>query len=372
MFEDLKKATSAFKKAKSIVIFSPKINTIDKVMSIIALGKICAKEGKSFQILSPNIPKASIDNLLKREGLSVVNKPFSQDYVVSVDYSVGNIEKVVCKKDEENKKLNFVITPKDEVFNFDNVELISGGSSFDLIFSINLTHVDNLDEDFKTILKNTDVISLTRKETDFGKYKFLLSKEKSYSEVIYEFIKTLSDSIPEDVLNVLLQGVISKYKLLENGNRDGWLLANQLIENGSDFNKAMRTLYYSKDYENFQLQKKVFENIRVDKEKKVIWSEVSSSMGLDFSRLDIKGRILFNICGDFDIAFVIYNLDGKNIKVVFESNDTEKYSALRLINLLPGYGTKSRVVLTNKGISVENFEREFFENINSLYGISVL
>ena len=371
MFEDLKEAIAEFKKANSVIIFSPNINTVDKATSIIALAKICSKKQKSVQILCPKTPRAPINNMFKEEDLSVVQNPASQDYVVSVDYSVGNIEKVICKKDEENKKLNFVITPKDEVFNFDNVELISGGSSFDLVFSIGLNNLDNLDEDFKKVFENTTVVSLTRKEVDFAKSKFLLNGEKSYSEVVYEFAKAFSDALSEDVLNTLLKGVFSKYKLLENGSNDGWLLVNKFIKYGADFNKAFRSLYYSKDYENFQLQKKVFENIRVDRGKRVVWSKVTSIMELGFSNLDIKGRILFNICKDFDVAFVIYNFDKENAKIVFESNNPEKYSALELTETFSGYGTKSRVVLSNKDMSADDFEKKFFETICSSFGFTL-
>ena len=366
------KAIAEFRKANSVAIISPNINTIDKATSMIALAKICLNKQKSVQILCPKIPKAPINNMFKEEGLAIVPSPSSQDYVVSVDYSSGNIEKVICKRDESRKKFNVVITPKDDMFNFDNVELISGGSSFDMVFSIGLNHINNLDEDFRKVFEDTTVVSLSRKDVDFAKFKFLLNGEKSYSEVIYEFTKAFSDRISEDILNILLQGVISKYKLLENGNNDGWLLVNKFVKYGADFNKALRGLYYSKDYENFQLQKKVFDNIRIDKENRVVWSKVALMMDIDSSNLDIKGRIPFNISKDFDMAFIIYRLDGEKVKVVFESNEPEKYSALELKRVFSCYGSKSRVVITNKDMSADDFEKKFFETICSLFGVSVL
>ncbi len=371
MFEDLTKAVADLKKANSIAIFTTSINTVDRAAAIIALAKIFSKKEKSFQIFCPKNLRKPIKDMFGKEGLEVVNTLVSRDYVVSVDYSVGNIDKVVCKRDESNKKLNFVITPKGKEFNFDNVELISGGTSFDLIVSIGLNSLEGLNEEFKDIFKNVDAISITKREADFGKYKFLVNGDKSFSEVIYEFTKAFSDCLSEDVLNYLLQGVVSRYKLLENGDSDGWLIANKLGKYGVDFNKAIRNLYYSKDYENFELQRKVMENIRVDKKNRVVWSKVALMLDIDLSNLDVRGRIMFNICKDFDIAFVMYYLEKEKVKVVFESNDTSKCSAKELTKIFPGYGTESRVVLSSGNMLLEDFERKFFESISSLFGIKV-
>ncbi len=371
MFEDLSKAISDLKKANSVIIFSPSIDTVDKAISIVTLARICKKKKKSVQVLCPKTLKASIGKIFKNEEVDIVTAPTTKDYIVSVDYSVGNIDKVICKRDERAKKLNFIITPKDEEFNFDNVELISGGSSFDLVFSFGLENLNSVNEEYQKIFENAKVISITKKETDIGKYKFLLNDYKSYSEFIYEFAKAFSESLSEEDLTLLLQGVISKYKLLENGNDDGWLIANKFIKYGADFNQALRDLYYSKDYENFELQRKVLENIRVDRKNKVAWSKVALMMDVDSSNLDIKGRILFNVCEEFDIAFVLYHLDKENIKVVFESNNPQKYPALELAEAFSGHGTNSRVVFSNGSLSAEDFEEKLFTQIYSLFDIKV-
>jgi len=141
MFEDLKKAITEFKKAQSIALVASSIGSVDKAVAIIALAKVCAAQKKSFQVICPADIKTPIANIFSKENVVISKTLTSKDYIVSVDYSSANIEKVICKKDEEGKKLNFVITPKDDVFNFDNVELISGGGTFDLVFPFGLDGV---------------------------------------------------------------------------------------------------------------------------------------------------------------------------------------------------------------------------------------
>jgi len=367
MFEDLKKAITEFKKAQSIALVASSIGSVDKAVAIIALAKVCAAQKKSFQVICPADIKTPIANIFSKENVEISKTLTSKDYIVSVDYSSANIEKVICKKDEEGKKLNFVITPKDDVFNFDNVELISGGGTFDLVFSFGLDDVG----EFEDILEKKTVISISRKDVDFAKYQFRINKEKSYSEIVYEFVKAYSSDFSEEILNILLQGIISKYKLLENGNNDGWLIVSKFLKYGADFNKAYRELNYSKDYDNFQLQRKVLENVRVDKKNRVVWSKVALMLDIDASNLDLRGRIVFNICKDFDLAFVIYHLDKNNVKVVIESNDVEKYSAVELARTFSGYGTPARAIFTNGNIPAEVFEKKLFDAIVAVFNIRV-
>jgi hypothetical protein len=368
MFEDLTKAISEFKKAKSVGIFTSSIKTIDKATSIIALAKICEKEGKSFKIICPDDLKDILKNLFDSQAVEILKENVSKDYIVSIDYSSANIDKVLCKKDEEDKKLNFVITPKDNLFSFDSVELISGVGSFDLIFSLGLGNHNSVSEE---MFAKSTIISITRKETKIGTYNFLINGKKSYSEIIYEFAKAFSSSIDEDLLNILLQGIIAKYKLLENGDNDGWVLVEKFLKYGADFNKAFRELNYSKDHANLELQRKVMENLRVDKDSKVLWSKVAFVSNIDSKNIDLSGRIIFNISKDFDLAFVFYKIDSKNAKVVLESNDVEKFSAIALKKELTGSGNSARAVYSSGKMDADEFEKRFFEALKTILGLEV-
>ncbi len=368
MFEDLTKAVSEFKKAKSTLFFTPAINTVDKAVAIIALAKTCLEEGKSFQIICPKILTNSIENLFVEEGLEVKNELGSKDYIVSVDYGSAAIEKVICKRDEDSKKLNFVITPKDEIFNFDNVELISGTSTFDLVFTFGLK---KLDEDLDSLFGNASVISITKRDWDIGKYKFLINGQKSYSEVIFEFVKAFSSTLKKETLEILLKGVVSKYNLLENGDNDGWILAAKFIKYGADFNKVSKKLNYSKDCANLELQRKVMANVVKNPQARVLWSKVEVPSDLNENNLDLRGRIIFNISKDFDLAFVLYILDKDRVKVVIESNDIEKYSALSIAKAFSAKGYESRAVLNSRETPAEDFEKKFFEELELALGVNL-
>lgn len=368
MFEDLTKVVSEFKKAKSILFFSPSINTIDKAAAIIALAKICLGEGKSFQVICPKILLGTVKNLFLEEDIEVFTELGSKDYIVSVDYGTVGIEKVVCKRDEENQKLNFIITPKDESFNFDNVELISRNTSFDLVFSFGSRE---LNDDTKSLFGDASLISITKWDVDIGKYNFLINATKSYSEVVFEFAKAHSTDLNKEMLETLLQGIVSKYKILEDGDNDAWFLSNEFIKYGANFNKVFKKLNYSKDCSNLELQRKVMNNAVTNQRARIIWSKVQVPSNLNEHNLDLRGRIVFNISKDFDLAFVFYFLSEGKVKVVVESNDLEKYSALDIVKKFSGKGSDSRAIINSGVEPVEAFEKKFFEELELTFGINL-
>ncbi len=368
MFNDLLKSVEAFRNSKSIGVFCKEITNLDKTMSIITISRLCKKENKTFELICLNEIKNNYKKYLVDEGIEILNSPRSKNYVVSIDYSSTNIEKVVCNRDESTNKLNFVITPGDELFTFDNVDLISGGTNFDLIFSFGLKDITGLEDNVKEVFNDSKIISITKKEGDLGDFKFLINEDKSYSEVVLEFAKGFSKNLSEEIFNPLLKGVIGRYRLGESSSPDGWLLAGNLIKYGADLEKAFKEIYYKKDNANFNLQKTLMSDVKID--GCVALSKVDIK-DMSFSDLDVRGKILFNISQDFDIVVAVYIKKDKDFKVVIESNDIEIYSAIDFAQLYNGIGNKKRAVFSVKDVQKNDFSREFLENFKKVFDITI-
>ncbi len=376
MFKDISDAISVFKKSKSIAVYCNSIGSLDKAMSIIVLFEISKEEGKTFQLFCTGEVKDSVAELLGKEGVEILQEPKNSNYIVSIDYGSTSIEKVVCNRDEETNRLNFVITPGDDLFTFDKVDLIPGETSVDVLFTLGISNLDEVEDSFKEILDSSEVISITKKDGDVGKYKLLINGSRSYSEVLYEFSKGFATNVSEEILNKLLVGIISKYRVLEKNDVDGWVLVNNLIKYGANFTEVLNRIYYSKDRKNLDLQKKVMEKMVQDEENRVICSRISSDdlqdCSIESSNLDVKGRIIFNISEEFDIAFVVYQLSEEKFKVVLESNNVEKYAASDLAKVFGHQGgSKYRAVFYNKSLSGKDFEKKLLEAFKEVFGIEV-
>jgi nanoRNase/pAp phosphatase (c-di-AMP/oligoRNAs hydrolase) len=376
MFKDIDEAINAFKKSKSVGVYCKDIKGLDKAMSVIVLSELSKKEGKTFQLFCTGTVKEKIVQILANENIQILKDPRSSNYIVSIDYGSTNIEKVVCNRNEETNKLNFVITPGDDLFSFDKVDLIPGGANIDLLFTLGISNLDEVEEAFRDLFSSSEIISITKKEGDVGKYQFLINGSRSYSEVLYEFLKAFSKNISEENLNKLLMGIVSKYKVFENNDANGWALVSNLIKYGANLTEVLNRLYYDKDKRNLDLQKKVMEKMLQDVQNRVIFSKISmdelQSCGIDQNNLDIKGKIVFNISREFDIAFVVYQLSEEKFKVVLESNNVEKYAASDLAEVFGSkVGSKHRAVFFNKSLSGKDFERKLLDALKDVFGIDV-
>lgn len=365
MNEVLKESIKCFKNSNTIGLYCPRINSLDKVNTILVISEICKSNKKAFEVFSSQKPFQKYSSILESKEISLKKEFKSKQYIVSIDYGTSNVEKVICKRDEKTNKLNFVITPGDSTFSFDNVELIPGGSDLELLILLGVTAKDLGVEPLKSLDKTLKTIVMAKKDPLFGSYKLLINGDKSYSELAFEIAKSFSSTLSKDILDNSLTGVLSKYGLSDTG----LILAGNIVKYGANYNSALNRVFYSKSYANLDLQIKVMHNVRVDKKSRVIWSIVSKddvkNCGITSSSLDTKGRILFNISKDFDVAFVIYHISPKLSKVVIEVNDISKYSARDLLKGEKVKGDKSRVTAIVKGESSKSVEEKVLKLIET-------
>jgi hypothetical protein len=116
-------------------------------------------------------------------------------------------------------------------------------------------------------------------------------------------------------------------------------------------------------------------NVRRDQNAKVIWSVVKKDKldgsGVTEATLDLRGRIPFNISSDFDLAFAAYEIGKEKLRVVIESNDTQKYSASVIAGVFDGEGGEAHAECTMTGFSANDFENRLFPILKDLYSLEI-
>jgi hypothetical protein len=203
----------------------------------------------------------------------------------------------------------------------------------------------------------------------------LTDQEISISEVVLELVRGMSTGETDAVAELLLMGLMDHIQILQgNEYRIGSVeKVVELVKMGADIKKAMKKLYYDRSLGNFEIVRRVMNNVKLDAEAGLIWSSVSSfdlsQSGVSRDDFSLDGRIIFNVCREFDIAFVLYEVKEGEIVVEFESNMRD----LDVKDLLPDYkvaGNEARAFFTVRDKTLAVVEQEILEMITPKLGVS--
>ena len=348
---------------ENIAIVISDIVNQDSAFAIVALAKLCSSFGVSFQVISKVKPKKEVKQLLEEYGVTVVNDIQPNSYTVSIDYGDNSIEKIVYDTDKEKGKLIFKIIPGKGGFDFKNVQFDEGAKKFDACILINVSNPSTLKDIY-------DLNEYIFKEIPVCKILNATSLCQAVSLI-------LPPNTPKEVNELLFKAVFSNVNILEgNIEPTTWQSIAQLAQSGVDITQLMRDKYFAKTSNMLNLTIKMMQKVVMDKNARLIWSEVSSSdlkfNGIDENSLDLTGKIPFNMSSkEFDLAFAFYEVENKKVVVVIESNNLFKYSASVIAGVFGGKGDCAHAEAVLSEVGLNGLDKRFWPIINDLYGIKL-
>lgn len=305
--------------------------------------------------------------LFKKIKVDYQKKLASSNYVISIDHTEGEIEKV--SYDDKEGKFNLYITPaKDNSkFNFDNVAFSLGGGDFDMVFVFgarSLKWLGKLYEKSKDVFDKGNVINVNNIEgiQEFGTEK-LVNTEVSVSEIVYGMVNSESTPSTDTIVQLLMRGVM---EYLQPMQRSDYKISTiealtSLSKLGADIKESVQNLYFKRSFGNFKIVQKVMGNLKYDKKSGLAWSGVSSfdinQSGITKESFELDGRIIFNICEDFRLAFVMYEITADEVWVEFESN-TSEFDPMELMKDFRLLGNSARITFIVTGKSMVEVEKE--------------
>jgi len=367
--------TSSYNAAKSVLVITRRVASLDKAMALIGMVKTLSGEGKVVDLLILTTLTGKIQNLFDRYRISYLTELSPSNYEVWIDYAKSGIEKVVYDIDEDVQKLKFTIFPGSRDFNFDNIEYIEGGSRYDLTIVLGVDDFKALGELYdknEYLFRDNFTVAFKKGSEKISDCDINLLKEDSYSEKVYEFFKSSNLQLNKEASEILLNGIVNRRRFLEgNASSNSWDLVSSMISEGADIFSVVDDVYFSKTKENLDLQLKVMHNVKIDRENGIVWSLVDyktmNSCGISKSNLDVRGRIPFNLSKEYIFAFVFYELKPGNMKMVVESNSPVKYPANSIAGVWGGKGGASHAEANVKNTSSEKLEKDMYAVLKDLF-----
>lgn len=200
--------------SQSIGVATPKDPTLDEMAAALSLYLLLKNSNKQVTVASPSDPIVELSSLV---GIDKVQKTLagsgggSGDLTVSFPYTEGEIEKVSYTLEEGY--LNIIVKAAEQGLSFDEKDVEytrGGGGKLDLVFTVGVARLSDVDPLFDTQNPDTKIINIDNKAENeqYGDVNVVSAKLSSVSEGVADIALALGLHIDQDSAQNLLSGII--------------------------------------------------------------------------------------------------------------------------------------------------------------------
>lgn len=316
--------------ANNILLISHASIDGDGVGSGLGLQMALTKMGKKVTFFSRN-PVPEVFRFLPT--VENISTEFSlhRDFIIQIDTTQTKIENVRTEKDDNHLKL--VITPQNGSLSQEDISFISGGKSFDLIFTLdtsNLEYTGLMSGPQAELFYETPIINIDHHITNeqYGKINLVDINATSTAELVLGLIEHLEQIEPlmdADIATCLLSGVVVDTGSFQNANTTpkAFAVAARLLAAGARQQEIVRHLFKMHELSTLKLWGRTLSKLQHDPELRIAWTTVSKT---DFSETnaseeELDGLMdqLITSASDADIVFLIRETKDGDVKVSLRS-----------------------------------------------------
>jgi len=217
----LQKAKDMVMAAKDIVVVTHGVPTKDSMGSSLALMLGLVSLGKKSTVICPDPMTVELSSFV---GADKVTRQFGKkNFVISLDYIDGSIEKV--SYNIEGKKFNLVVEhrPGHDPITPDNVQYDYQGVSADLIISVDTQNFGDMGHVYsgnKEMFAGKQIINIDFHDanSNYGAINLVDPGASSTTELVAEFMATLGVKLTADIATNLLNAVYDATDNFKNAN----------------------------------------------------------------------------------------------------------------------------------------------------------
>lgn len=274
------------KNSKKILLLTHARPDGDALGSILALYLTFKKIGKEVTAVCPDMMPKMLKFLPKNEELKF-GFSGAKDFIISVNTSQVQIDKIGYKNNTEEHKLNIIITPKNGTLTGENVSFTEGGYKFDLIIVLDSSDLERLGEVYDKnpdLFYETPVVNIDHHAGNdhFGKVNWVDLTATSTAEILVALLESLGREkslLDPDIATCLLTGIITDTGSFQHDNTTpkSFTVAAQLVAGGARQQEIIQQVFKTKTLSTLKLWGKILSKIKEEHEFRFVWSAISAS-----------------------------------------------------------------------------------------------
>lgn len=207
---DISRVKDLVDKAGDILVVTHEHPSFDSIGSALALSLGLTSLGKKVTVVCPDPMTVELSHFI---GVNKVARELGKkNFVISLDYVDGSIEKV--SYNIEGDKFNLVIEhrPGYEPFSPDKVHYTYAGSAADVIFTVDTIHLGGLKglyEKQKDLFASKSLVNVDRHPNNahYGQVNIVDGTASSTAELVGQLLSQLGIELTEDIATNLLNAI---------------------------------------------------------------------------------------------------------------------------------------------------------------------
>lgn len=310
IFEQIKKATN-------ILVTFKKTWSGDSVASALAFFLFLKKLDKNVKIVAEQFDQKQLYSFLP--GYTEIKNTLDnlRKFIISLDITNTKVNQI--KYQQEENKLNFIISPKDGFFTPDDIESHSSGFKYDLIIIVDSPDLESLGKIYDNdteFFYQIPIINIDHKSTNesFGQINLIELTAVSTSEILFSLFEKFSrDLIDENIATCLLAGIIAETRSFKTSNitPHSLFISSQLVSIGGRREEIVNQLYRSRNLNVLKLWGRVLSHLSSTLDNKLIWSTLNCN---DFTKTNCEEKDLTDVIDE-----LIINIpQAKIIVIIYE------------------------------------------------------
>lgn len=302
----------------------------DAVASALAFFLFLKKLKKEVEITANPSAKSLIWSFLPNQSEIINSLDGLRKFIISLNISQTEVGQI--KYNIEDKKINFIVTPKKGWFKNEDLTSSDSGFKYDLIISFGASDLESLGQIYENNIElfyKTSIINLDCQpdNEEFGQINLININSTTISEIIFNLLnEKWPDSIDENIATCLLAGIISGTRNFRNTNLtpETLLITSKLISLGGRREEIVNKLYHSRNFKTLKLWGRVLNNLNTSQSGEIVWSiikraDFKNSESLEDSLLDIIDELIINIPEAKLITIIFENPDNSRNKLLLYS-----------------------------------------------------
>ena len=220
-FSDIAKVKELLDKVTNVLIVTHEHPNFDSIGSALTLSLGLTSLGKKVTVACPDPMTVELSNFIGVQ--KVVRGTTGKNFIISLDYEDGSIEKV--SYNIEGNKFNLVIEPRTGYtgFSADKVHYTNGGTSADLIITVDTIHLGGLKkvyEDNKDLFGTKPVVNIDRHPNNakYGTLNLIDPQSSSTVEIVSRLLSNIGAQLSEDIATNVLNALYGATNSFQNPN----------------------------------------------------------------------------------------------------------------------------------------------------------